>query len=268
VSEDYSVVIPAYNAERTIEACLLSVAAQTLAPRQVLVIDDDSRDGTEAVVRRCERRLAAAGIGLEYFRLTQNSGPSVARNKGIREAKGSYIAFLDADDIWRSDKLAIVDRFASGSSAGLVCHACTDTPRRCEDTTEASYEVRYLSTYGMLLRNPAQTSCAVIRKQPGFVFDVGMRYCEDYDLWMRISEDFPVILLVGCPLTCLGRPQLSKGGLSGDKVRMRAGQVRVFYNFCRRDWRRRAWFLPGLILYSLLKHVYSWLRRSLHSAAM
>jgi glycosyltransferase involved in cell wall biosynthesis len=263
VSEVYSVVIAAYNAEKTIEACLLSVVAQSLAPHQVLVIDDDSQDGTEAVVRRCERQLVAAGIGLEYFRLTHNSGPSVARNKGIREAKGSYIAFLDADDIWESDKLAIVDRFASGSSAGLVCHAYTDAPRDCEDTNDGRYDVRYLSMYGMLLRNPAQTSCAVVRKLPGLVFDEDMRYCEDYDLWMRIAEDFPVVLLVGCPLTRLGRPQLSEGGLSGDKMRMRAGQARVFYNFCRRDWRRRAWLLPGLMLYSLLKHAYSWLRRSL-----
>ncbi len=266
MTETYSVVIPAYNAEKTIEACLLSVVEQSLGPLEVLVIDDNSCDGTEAVVRRCERQLVTAGIGLEYFRLTHNSGPSVARNKGIREAKGSYVAFLDADDIWESDKLAIVDRFASG--AGLVCHAYTDALTGYEDTNEGRYDVRCLSMYRMLMRNPAQTSCAVVRKQSGLVFDEGMRYCEDYDLWMRIAEDFPVVLLVGRPLTRLGRPQLSKGGLSGDKVRMRAGQVRVFYNFCRRDWRRRAWLLPGLVMYSLLKHMYSWLRRTLRSVSM
>jgi len=70
-----------------------------------------------------------------------------------------------------------------------------------------------------------------------------------------------VLYLIGRPLTRLGRPQLSEGGLSGNKVRMRVGQLRVFYNFCRRDWLRRVWFLPGLVLYSLSKHLYSSVRR-------
>src|ERR1700679_1577249 len=76
VSETYSVVIPAYNAEYTIEACLDSVIAQTLTPLEVLIIDDASCDGTEAAVRRSEKKLVAAGIALEYCRLLENSGPS------------------------------------------------------------------------------------------------------------------------------------------------------------------------------------------------
>jgi glycosyltransferase involved in cell wall biosynthesis len=188
VSEAYSVVIPAYNAERTIVTCLGSVIAQTLAPLEVLVVDDYSSDGTEAAVRRCEEQFAAAGIMLKYCRLTKNAGPSGARNKGIREATGSYIAFLDADDTWIRDKLAVVDRFASGSGAGLVCHAYTVEPRLCAGMSAGQYEAESLSIYGMLLRNPAQTSCVVVRKQPALAFDEAMRHCEDYDLWMRIAE--------------------------------------------------------------------------------
>jgi glycosyltransferase involved in cell wall biosynthesis len=261
VRETYSVVIPAYNAEKTIEACLASVVAQTLAPLEVLLVDDHSRDGTEAAVQRCEGQLAAAGIGLKYFRLAQNAGPSVARNKGIREAKGSYIAFLDADDTWTNDKLAIVDRFASGSSADLVCHAYTEAPAFDVSTSAGGYAAKSLSICRLLLRNPASSSCVVVRKQHALVFDEAMRYCEDYDLLMRISENSPVLRLVGSPLTRLGRPQLSVGGLSGNTVRMRAGEMRVYYNFCRRAWLSRAGLLPGLLLFSFLKHVYSCLRR-------
>jgi teichuronic acid biosynthesis glycosyltransferase TuaG len=261
VSETYSVVIPAYNAEGTIEACLKSVIAQTLAPLEVLVVDDNSSDGTEATVRRCERQLAEAGIGLEYARLTRNSGPSVARNKGIREAKGSYIAFLDADDTWTRDKLAVVDRFANGSNAGLVFHAYTVDPGLCAGTSVVGYEAEYLSIYGLLLRNPAQTSCTVARKQPALTFDETMRHSEDYDLWMRIAEHSPVLRLVGNPMACLSRPQLSAGGLSSNTLRMRVGELRVYFNFCRRAWLYRAWLLPGLLVFSLLKHAYSWLRR-------
>lgn len=257
----YSVVIPAYNAVKTIEACLASVVEQTIAPLEVLVIDDCSRDDTEVAVHRCEERLAATGIRLEYYRLAQNSGPSVARNEGIRMAKGSHIAFLDADDTWHKDKLAIVDRYVSSSSAGLVCHAYTEEPTFDVRTSGGGHEAKSLSIYRMLLLNPAQTSCAVVRKQHALAFDEAMRHCEDYDLWMRIAESTTVLRLVGHPLTRLGRPQLTAGGLSGNTARMRIGEVRVYYNFCRRAWLTRAWLLPGLLTFSLLKHVYSHIRR-------
>jgi glycosyltransferase involved in cell wall biosynthesis len=258
VSETYSVVIPAYNAERTIEACLASVTAQIFAPLEVLVVDDNSGDGTEAAVRRCEGQLAAAGIRLEYCRLSRNAGPSAARNKAISVAKGSYIAFLDADDTWASEKLAIVDRFVGGSGAGLVCHAYAMGPVL---RSGGSYESERVSMCGMLIRNPAQTSCTVVRKQPALAFDETMRHCEDYDLWMRIGEHHTILRIVGDPLTRLGRPQLSAGGLSGATMQMRLGEVRVYFNFCRRAWLSRAWLFPGLLIWSAVKHIYSWLRR-------
>jgi teichuronic acid biosynthesis glycosyltransferase TuaG len=261
VSETYSVVIPAYNAEKTIEACLASVVAQTISPLEVLVVDDHSHDGTGVAVLRCEELLVAAGIRLEYYRLAQNAGPSVARNEGIRMAKGSYIAFLDADDTWHKDKLVIVDNYVNSSSAGLVFHAYTEEPTFDLSTGGVGHEARSLSIYRLLLRNPAQTSCAVVRKQHALAFDEAMRHCEDYDLWMRIAESSTVLRLVGHPLTHLGRPQLTAGGLSGNTARMRIGEVRVYYNFCRRAWLTRAWLFPGLLTFSLLKHVYSRIRR-------
>ena len=261
MNETYSVVIPAYNAEKTIEACLKSVAAQTLAPLEVVVIDDQSRDGTEGAVQRCEEQLSDAGIRLDYLRLAKNSGPSVARNTGMRMAKGRYIAFLDADDTWRSDKLAIVDQFVSGSRVGLVCHGYTEEPTFHASTSANCYEAKSLSIYRMLMHNPAQTSCSVVRKQHAIAFDESMHHCEDYDLWMRIAEIAPVLRLNGSPLTRLGRPQLTVGGLSGNTVLMRAGEVRVYYNFCRRAWLSRVWLLPGLVMFSLLKHMYSRVHR-------
>jgi teichuronic acid biosynthesis glycosyltransferase TuaG len=261
MSETYSVVIPAYNAEYTIEACLESVIAQTLTPLEVLIIDDASCDGTEAAARRWEKKLEAAGIALEYWRLTKNSGPSAARNEGIRAAKGSYIAFLDADDIWVSGKLAIVDQFATASRAGLLCHAYFGEPGLHAGFGVPGYQAEPLSVYRMLLRSPAQTSCAVVRNEAGLAFDESMRYCEDYDLWMRIAENSSALRLVGIPLARLSRPQLSAGGLSSNTLRMRAGEWRVHVKFCSRAWLRRAWFLPGLLAFSLFKHAYSWVRR-------
>jgi len=258
----FSVVIPAYNAERTIEACLASVLAQTLAPLQVLVIDDASGDGTEKAIRGWDGAFAAKGIRFQYFRLPGNSGPSAARNKGMSETQGSHVAFLDADDTWAPDKLAIIDNFARDSDVGLICHDYTDGRGDSASSNEAHHEASPLSIYEMLLRNPVQTSCAVVRNKPNLRFDEAMRHCEDYDLWMRVAEHSSVLRLIGDPLARLNRPQLSAGGLSGNTLLMRAGELRVYINFCRRNLLVRVWLLPWLVVFSLVKHAYSWFRRS------
>ena len=259
--ETYSVVIPAYNAEKTIGECLASILEQTFAPLEVIVVDDCSVDSTETAVLLYEGRFVAADIRFKYIRLDQNSGPSFARNKGIRESKGSFIAFLDADDTWVNNKLEVVNRFANESTVGLICHSYTESIPIPSDNGDWVYEPDVMSIYQLLLRNPAQTSCVVVRNQFAVAFDETMGLCEDYDLWMRIAENYPVLRLVGKPLTCLGRPQLSAGGLSGNRLSMRVGEFRVYYNFCRRNYLLRMWLLPNLLLFSVLKHVYSYVRR-------
>ncbi len=257
IERTYSVVVPAYNAEKTIDYCLASVIAQTLAPIEVLVVDDHSLDGTAAAVQRWVNQFSSAGIRLKYFCLDHNSGPSVARNKAIYTAKGSFIAFLDADDLWHKDKLAIVDRFSRASIADLVCHSYTEKIVFDVSTSYLDYTCEFVSISKMLLRNHAATPCTVIRKQHWVRFNESMSHCEDYDLWLRIAEISPILRLVGPPLTRLGRPPLTPGGLSGDTVKMRIGEVKVYYNFCRRAWLTRGWLLPGLLILSLLKHLYS-----------
>lgn len=257
MTKAYSVVIPAYNAEKTIEACLASVVQQTLAPLEVLVIDDHSPDKTGEAVLRCERLLSRAGIRLEYILLAQNSGPSVARNRGISKSHGDFIAFLDADDVWTNNKLEVVDKFANQSNIGLICHSYTEIGSIYSDKGFDVYDPEIASIHRLLLRNIAQTSCVVIRNQPKVLFDEAMRYCEDYDLIMRIAENSKIVRLIGKPLTVLGRPQLTAGGLSGNKIRMRIGEFNVYYKFCSRNWSMRFWMLPILLIFSSLKYVYS-----------
>jgi glycosyltransferase involved in cell wall biosynthesis len=92
-----SVVIPAYNAERTLGATVESVLAQTFRDLEVLVIDDGSQDGTASV---------AASFGEPVTCITMpNGGVSAARNTGIERSSGELVAFLDADDLWAPGKL-------------------------------------------------------------------------------------------------------------------------------------------------------------------
>src|SRR5208283_3848938 len=93
-----SVVIPTYDRAVKVQRAIESVLAQTLPGLEVIVVDDGSTDGTGGVLAE------KFGDQIRYFAQT-NQGVSVARNKGIEEARGQWIAFLDSDDFWEKDKL-------------------------------------------------------------------------------------------------------------------------------------------------------------------
>jgi glycosyltransferase involved in cell wall biosynthesis len=95
---DVSVVIPSYNRADLLPATLDAVLAQTIAPREVIVVDDGSRDDTLSVVARYHLLVRVISIA--------NSGSIVARNVGLRAAGGTIVAFCDSDDLWRPDFLA------------------------------------------------------------------------------------------------------------------------------------------------------------------
>lgn len=98
---DISVVMPAYNSSRFIEAALDSVVAQTFVPREIIVIDDGSTDNTVERVRRWQTETKLSVTLLQQA----NQGVSAARNHGIRSATSDWIALLDSDDIWLSEHL-------------------------------------------------------------------------------------------------------------------------------------------------------------------
>src|SRR5215469_16427814 len=93
-----SIVIPTYNASHFIAAAVESCLAQDYTPVEVLVVDDGSTDDTVSV-------LEPYRASIRYF-WQPNDGPARARNRGIAEARGQLIAFLDADDIWLPNKLS------------------------------------------------------------------------------------------------------------------------------------------------------------------
>jgi glycosyltransferase involved in cell wall biosynthesis len=92
-----SVIIPVYNAECYVSAAIESVLAQSVLPLEIIVVDDSSTDGSGAAARRFVPNVRV---------VTQpNQGPAAARNCGVGLAQGDYLAFLDADDLWVSNKL-------------------------------------------------------------------------------------------------------------------------------------------------------------------
>ena len=112
-----SVIIPTYNSQKYISSAVNSVLSQTYKAFELIIVDDGSTDNTGEIVASFDDRR------IRYIR-QNNSGVAVARNTGIKSSKGEYIAFLDADDIWERDKLAVqIDEISSDDNICMVYSA-------------------------------------------------------------------------------------------------------------------------------------------------
>lgn len=96
-----SIIMPAYNAQKYIKEAILSIQNQTFSDWELLIVDDFSKDNTVEIIKDA----CAKDTRITLKQLSQNSGTGVARNTALQMSEGRYVAFLDADDLWRNDKL-------------------------------------------------------------------------------------------------------------------------------------------------------------------
>jgi len=194
---EVSVIIPAYNAEKYISEAIESVFSQTYKNLEVIVVDDGSIDNTALIVKD---QIDKFPISIRYY-YQKNRGPAAARNKGIEEARGGYVAFLDSDDIWLPEKVQKqINVFTKEPAVGLVCTGRSRSDEKIFNEEKNDMNGK-IEKYGYLdlwrLSNFIFTSSVMIKKNClnySGVFDeakiiVG---CEDLDLWMRIAQEYKV----------------------------------------------------------------------------
>lgn len=189
-----SVVMPAYNAENYIAQAIASVQAQSVTQWQLLVIDDCSQDGTCAIVEA----LSGQDSRIRLFRNEENMGTARSRNRGLELSQGQYVAFLDSDDIWHSQKLErqIAAAQAGGADVVFTSYAIigNDGQPRCNDFVVP----RQTDFRQMLRKNVVGCSTVLISAAAAekyrFQEDV---FHEDYALWLTMIRDGAVF--VGVP---------------------------------------------------------------------
>lgn len=213
----FTVIIPAYNAEKTIGFALASLEAQTRKPDQIVVVDDGSSDATAEIA-------STFSPAVTLIRQT-NSGPAAARQNGGKAATGDYVLYLDADDWWPTDRLEQVEKIVAHES---ICFLLTDLERQNFDPVKLAptgerlppnsaffpdamrflFEVAEATGYEHLLRlasadatelllrgYPVYPSTAVVRRD--VLEDVGgwdarFTRAEDFDLGLRIVRHYPL----------------------------------------------------------------------------
>jgi glycosyltransferase involved in cell wall biosynthesis len=199
-----SAVIPAYNAQSHVRRAILSINNQIEPVLETIVVDDGSTDGTASIVR-------TFGDRVRYVH-QENGGPAAARNRGIREARGEWIAFLDADDEWAPAKvrlqLALIDRFpelrwVAGNllqvRRGL--HYPGLVPAELREQLRDGGVVRLFDglSKGLLFPSGSFLIHRDVFRKAG-LFDTTLRTAEDRDMWWRIAMQWPEIGYVADPI--------------------------------------------------------------------
>jgi glycosyltransferase involved in cell wall biosynthesis len=207
-----SAIIPTYNRALHLERAIGSVLAQRQPCDELIVVDDGSTDGTSALV---ERLAVGSVVPLRLLR-QENRGASAARNLGIREARGALIAFLDSDDWWLPEKLALQASAMAAQPDILISHTRELWFRRGQRVNQKKkHDPPHGDIFAASLGMCVVGMSTVMARQQLFdrygLFDEALPCCEDYDLWLRVGCREP-FLLVPEPLTGKegGRPdQLS-----------------------------------------------------------
>jgi glycosyltransferase involved in cell wall biosynthesis len=205
-----SVIIPTYNRAQTLPRAIDSVLSQTLAPLEIIVVDDGSVDDTA--------RLMHERYGQCEYHQQANQGVSSARNMGIGKARGEWIALLDSDDRWLPNKLQTQLDALAGSPHCRLCHTDELWIRNGVRVNQMN---KHAKSGGKIFQRCLPlcviSPSSVVMHRTLFTdygcFDTQLPACEDYDLWLRICAREEVVFI--------DKPLIEKNGGHPDQLSRR-----------------------------------------------
>lgn len=230
-----SVVMPAYNCEKTINEAVESVLNQTYSDFELLIIEDCSKDQT----RKVAERLASKDARVKLLINEKNSGASYSRNRGVKEAKGEWIAFLDSDDMWKADKLEKQLEFAHNNQETVLFYTAsefmTEDGKRYSYIMEAQKKISYKE---LLRKNLVSCSSVLVKSEVMKKIEMpGDEMSEDYFTWLKITRDYGYACGLNEPLLVYRLMGESKSSNRLKAARMTYNTYRAIgYNLLMSAW--------------------------------
>jgi glycosyltransferase involved in cell wall biosynthesis len=247
---EVSVVMPCFNASETIGRALESVASQTFQVREIIVVDDGSADlgSTRAVIDMWARRLPLVFIAHE-----RNLGAAAARNTALRNATSAFVAFLDADDVWMPQKIAVQLEVMLREKA-LICGHRYVSEIRSSVAAMAPCELKAkrIVLRHFLFRNIYSTPTVMIDRRPFIGFDEALRRCDDYHCWITNISSNGRAFFIDAPLAGGFKPAIGSGGLTGAVYAMHTAFVEATLKLYKES-RISALFFFGSLVAEYLK---------------
>ena len=172
-----SIILPVFNGERFIREAVESIVSQGYPSLEIIIIDDGSTDKTKDIIEEVP-------VEVRYFR-QDNRGPAAARNKGVREAMGDFVAFIDVDDLWPKNNLHMLAKELLENKDVDVVHGYAQLARYNDVTHECEYAGNPTESF------PYYIGAALYRRSAFTkvgLFDPTLRYGEDTDWFTRAEE--------------------------------------------------------------------------------
>ena len=226
-----SVIIPTYNRARKVARAVASVLYQTYTDYELLVVDDGSRDHTAETLSLFPPWV----IRLVH---QENRGVSAARNTGIKASRAPLIAFLDSDDYWLPEKLAVQVSFFQAHPKAMACQTQEIWIRKGLRVNPRKKHLKpsgnvFAPSLKLCLVSPSATMVRRSLLDEVDLFDEALPVCEDYDLWLRVSCKYPIHLIdKDLVIKEGGAPdQLSKSLIGMDRFRIKS-LVKIIESGC------------------------------------
>lgn len=249
-----SAVIPCFRCALTIERAVASVAAQTLLPAELILVDDASGDDTRAVLTKLSEKFPPGWIKLVL--LDQNVGVGSARNAGWAVASQNFVTFLDADDAWHPQKIEIQYAYMITHSEVALCGHGFRTLKQGQvpDWDAVIGEVQTIGKWAMLVSNRFVTPSVMLKRELAYRFVEKQRHMEDHMLWMQVVCSGANVVKLTHELAAIYKNAFGVTGLSSQVWLMERSDLSNFHRLYKERFLNRL-ELAFLISFSLLKHV-------------
>lgn len=220
-----SVIMPAYNSKGYIEKAIQSLQNQTYPNWELIIVDDASTDGTVDLVKNEIKENQKVHL----LQNRENQGTGLARNLGIKAAKGRYICFLDADDLWFPEKLRVQVEFMQKNDLAMSFSSYRLISEEGEELNETVLALPNLSYSKLLRANYVGNLTGMYDvEKTGKVYSPPIRKRQDWALWLSVLKKAGVAQGIQQPLALY---RLRKEGVSGNKFGLIRYNFQVYHKF-------------------------------------
>jgi len=242
-----SIITPSYNSLRFISQTIESVLSQTYKNWEMIIVDDVSPDNSNEIIEEYIKKDSR----IKLIKLEKNSGPAVARNRAIEEAKGRYIAFLDADDLWHPNKLEKQIAFMNENNLSFTYSSYELIDEEGNDL--GSFKTKEKITYSEMLKTSSVGCLTAIydTEKLGKVYMPLILKRQDYGLWLKLLKDIDTTKGI---LEPLGTYRILKNSVSSNKINAAKYQWKIYREVEKLSLVKSTYYFIQYAYYGLKKY--------------
>lgn len=250
-----SVIMPTYNSAKTLKEALDSIISQSYRPIEIITIDDASKDDSLAIAKAYAQQHSTKDLQFVTLSNEQNAGAGISRNKGVEKASGSYIAFLDADDLWKPHKLTTQIN-AMKSQNATVCYGAYEIFKESAEKPVAVHKVFQKLTYQKLHKANYLGNLTGIYNAAvlGKISIPSLRKRQDWAMWLDVLKKANYAIGIQEPIASYRMSD----GLSANKVELIKHNYAVYrkhlgYSVLKSSWMMLLFFYEQFVVKKAMK---------------